>query len=168
LGPHTVALAVRRALAPRAAKEAYLEELIVRRELAVNFVLRNAQYDDVASAPNWGSRTLARHARDPRERIYSWDALEAGATEDRLWNAAQREMVATGRMHGYMRMYWAKRLLDWTPSPAAAYRAAVLLNDRWELDGRDPNGYAGSRGPSAASTIVRGRRNAGCSASSVP
>jgi deoxyribodipyrimidine photo-lyase len=143
LGPHTVALAVRRALAPGAAKEAYLEELIVRRELAVNFVSRNAQYDDVASAPNWGSRTLARHARDTRERIYSWDALEAGATEDRLWNAAQREMVATGRMHGYMRMYWAKRLLDWTPSPAAAYRAAVLLNDRWELDGRDPNGYAG-------------------------
>jgi deoxyribodipyrimidine photo-lyase len=143
LGPHTVALAVRRATAPRAAKQAYLEELIVRRELAVNFVARHPRYDDVTCAPDWARRTLARHARDPRERIYPLSALEAGATDDRLWNTAQREMVATGRMHGYMRMYWAKRLLDWTPSPAEAYRVAVLLNDRWELDGRDPNGYAG-------------------------
>ena len=143
LGPHTVALAVRRSSAPRAAKQAYLEELIVRRELAVNFVARNTRYDDVGCAPDWARRTLARHARDPRERLYPLAALEAGATGDRLWNAAQREMVATGRMHGYMRMYWAKRLLDWTSSPAEAYRTAVVLNDRWELDGRDPNGYAG-------------------------
>ncbi|HEU5310058.1 MAG TPA: deoxyribodipyrimidine photolyase, partial [Candidatus Eisenbacteria bacterium] len=86
---------------------------------------------------------LSRHARDARERIYSEQTLAAGATSDRLWNAAQLEMVATGRMHGYLRMYWAKRLLDWTPTPAEAYRIAVALNDRYQLDGRDPNGYAG-------------------------
>ncbi|HET9252423.1 MAG TPA: deoxyribodipyrimidine photo-lyase [Candidatus Eisenbacteria bacterium] len=143
LGPHEVALAVRRARAPREARRAFLEELIVRRELAVNFVARNPRYDRVECGEPWALRTLTRHARDPRERIYSEKALEAGATSDRLWNAAQLEMVATGRMHGYLRMYWAKRLLDWTPTPADAYRVAVELNDRHELDGRDPNGYAG-------------------------
>jgi deoxyribodipyrimidine photo-lyase len=143
LGPHTIALAVRRAKAPREAKAAFLEELIVRRELAVNFVARNPRYDRIDCGEPWAIRTLARHARDPRERMYPEEALASGGTSDRLWNAAQLEMVATGRMHGYLRMYWAKRLLDWTPTPAEAYRVAVRLNDRFELDGRDPNGYAG-------------------------
>ena len=143
LGPHEVALAIRRAPAAREARRAFLEELIVRRELAVNFVTRNPRYDRVESGEPWALRTLSRHARDARERIYSEQTLAAGATSDRLWNAAQLEMVATGRMHGYLRMYWAKRLLDWTPTPAEAYRVAVALNDRYQLDGRDPNGYAG-------------------------
>ena len=143
LGPHEIARAVRRAKAPRAAKEAFLEELIVRRELAVNFVARNPRYDRLECGEPWALRTLSRHARDRRERIYSEDALASGATSDPLWNAAQREMVLTGRMHGYLRMYWAKRLLDWTPYPSEAYRIAVALNDRYQLDGRDPNGYAG-------------------------
>ena len=143
LGPHEVALAVRRARAPREARRAFLEELIVRRELASNFVARNPRYDRVECGEPWALRTLARHERDSRERIYPEEALAAAGTSDPLWNAAQREMVATGRMHGYLRMYWAKRLLDWTRTPAEAYRIAVALNDRYELDGRDPNGYAG-------------------------
>lgn len=143
LGPHTVAIAVRRARAPRAAKAAYLEELIVRRELAVNFALRNAAYDSFASAPAWARATLARHAGDRRSHLYPEDRLEAAATHDPLWNAAQTEMVATGRMHGYLRMYWAKKILEWTPSAAIAYDVAARLNDRYLLDGRDPNGYAG-------------------------
>ena len=143
LGPLRVALAVRRAKAPRAAKEAFLEELIVRRELAVNFVTRNPDYDRLAGGPAWGIRALRRHARDPRPALYEEAVLESGLTGDRLWNAAQLEMVSTGRMHGYMRMYWAKKILEWTPTPEIAFEVAVRLNDRYELDGRDPNGYAG-------------------------
>jgi len=143
LGPHTVALAVRRAKAPRAAKAAFLEELIVRRELAVNFVARNPRYDSIEGAPAWGRRTLREAANDPRPHRYDERALEGAATHDPLWNAAQREMVATGRMHGYMRMYWAKKILEWTESPEAAWAAAVRLNNRYELDGRDPSGYTG-------------------------
>ncbi|MGE5177126.1 MAG: deoxyribodipyrimidine photo-lyase [Hyphomicrobiales bacterium] len=143
IGPHTVALAVRRAKAPRAAREAYLEELIVRRELAVNFALRNPAYDSFASAPAWARASLAKHAKDPRPHRYDEAALEAAATHDPLWNAAQTEMAATGRMHGWLRMYWAKKILEWTESAEAAYSIAVRLNDRYLLDGRDPNGYAG-------------------------
>ena len=143
LGPRRVALAVRRAKAPRAAKEAFLEELIVRRELAVNFVTRNPDYDRFAGGPAWGIRALRKHASDPRPALYDGAVLESGRTGDRLWNAAQLEMVRTGRMHGYMRMYWAKKILEWSPSPEVAFEIAVRLNDRYELDGRDPNGYAG-------------------------
>lgn len=143
LGPHTVALAVKRAQAPRAAKEAFLEELIVRRELAVNFVARNPHYDSIEGAPAWGRQTLREAARDPRVHRYDERALEEARTHDPLWNAAQREMAATGRMHGYMRMYWAKKILEWTGSPEEAWSIAVRLNDRYQLDGRDPNGYTG-------------------------
>jgi deoxyribodipyrimidine photo-lyase len=143
LGPHTVALAVKAARASRAAKEAFLEELIVRRELAVNFVARNPRYDSIEGAPAWGRRTLREAAGDPRPYRYDEAALEEGRTHDPLWNAAQREMVVTGRMHGYMRMYWAKKILEWTGDPGEAWEIAVRLNDRYQLDGRDPNGYAG-------------------------
>jgi deoxyribodipyrimidine photo-lyase len=143
LGPHTVALAVAAAHAPAAAKTAFLEELIVRRELAVNFVAHTPHYDRLAGTPAWGRRTLAAHAADQRAHRYAEAELEAAATGDPLWNAAQVEMVRTGRMHGYMRMYWAKQLLRWTASPAEAHEIAVRLNDRYQLDGRDPNGYTG-------------------------
>ena len=143
LGALTVALAVREATAPEAAKAAFLEELIVRRELAINFVARNPAYDRLAGAPEWGKRALAGRARDRRPHLYSEAQLEAGETADPLWNASQREMVLTGRMHGYMRMYWAKKILEWTRSPEEAFDIAVRLNDRYELDGRDPNGYTG-------------------------
>jgi deoxyribodipyrimidine photo-lyase len=143
LGPHTIALAVREADAPQAAKDAYLEELIVRRELAINFVARNPRYDQLAGCHEWALKTLAEHARDEREFIYTESQFENAETHDPLWNAAQMEMVVTGRMHGYLRMYWAKKMLEWTRRPEEAFDLAVRLNDRYELDGRDPNGYTG-------------------------
>jgi deoxyribodipyrimidine photo-lyase len=143
LGPHTVALAVRDADAPEPDRDAFLEELIVRRELAVNFVRYNLAYDRLGSAEPWALRTLAAHRADPRPHRYAPRRLEQAETHDDLWNAAQRQMVRTGWMHGYLRMYWAKKILEWSESPEAAYEIAVTLNDRYELDGRDPNGYAG-------------------------
>jgi deoxyribodipyrimidine photo-lyase len=143
LGPHTIALAVRDADAPQAAKDAYLEELIVRRELAINYVARNPQYDRLAGCPDWARKTLREHERDEREFLYTEPQFEAAETHDPLWNAAQLEMVVTGRMHGYLRMYWAKKILEWMRTPDDAFDLAVRLNDRYELDGRDPNGYTG-------------------------
>jgi deoxyribodipyrimidine photo-lyase len=142
LGPHTAALAVMKAKANKAAKHAFLEQLIVRRELAVNFVRFNPDYDTFESAAPWAHKTLAEHARDPR-KIYTESQLEHAQTHDPLWNACQRQMVVTGWMHNYMRMYWAKKILEWSKTPAQAYRTAVYLNDKYEIDGRDPNGYAG-------------------------
>ncbi len=143
LSPLTIALAVDAADAPAAAKAAFIEELIVRREVAINFVARNPNYDQLAGCPAWGQRTLAAHASDERLFNYTEAQLEAAETHDPLWNAAQSEMVSTGRMHGYLRMYWAKKILEWTTTPAEAFEIAVRLNDRYELDGRDPNGYTG-------------------------
>lgn len=143
LGPHTVALAVKKTRAPARAKEAFLEELIVRRELAVNYVLRNPHYDSLDGCPEWARKTLREREGDPRPERYSERQLERGETRDPLWNAAQLEMALGGRMHGYLRMYWAKKILEWTGSPARAFRIAVRLNDRYQLDGRDPNGYTG-------------------------
>lgn len=142
LGPHTVALAVKKADAPRAAKEAFLEQLIVRRELAINFVRFNPDYDNFECAEAWAHKSLARHAQDNR-KIYIEKELEEARTHDPLWNAAQQQMVISGWMHNYMRMYWAKKILEWSRTPAEAFRIAVYLNDKYELDGRDPNGYAG-------------------------
>jgi deoxyribodipyrimidine photo-lyase len=143
LGPHTVALAVRDAKAPRPVRDAFLEQLIVRRELAINFVRFNPNYDRLEAAEPWALRTLKSHARDRRAYLYSAAQLEHAETHDPLWNAAQLQMMTTGWMHGYLRMYWAKKILEWSATPAGAYEAAVHLNDKYELDGRDPNGYAG-------------------------
>ena len=143
IGPRTVALAVQKTDAPLAAKQAFLEQLIIRRELAVNFVRFNPSYDSLDCLEPWADRSLAEHAADRRQVIYSEQQLENAETHDPLWNAAQKQMVLTGWMHNYLRMYWAKKILEWSPSTAVAYRRAVWLNDRYELDGRDPNGYAG-------------------------
>ena len=143
LSAQRVAIEVEMSTAPTQAKEAFLEELVVRRELSDNFCFYNAQYDSIRAFPAWASQTLAEHADDPREYIYTRSRLERSLTHDDLWNAAQREMRVLGKMHGYMRMYWAKKILEWTRSPGTAMRFAVYLNDRYELDGRDPNGYAG-------------------------
>ena len=124
-------------------RDAFLEQLIVRRELAVNYVYYNSRYDSIAGLPEWAKKTLDVHASDPREYLYPMEVLESGETDDPYWNAAQREVRCTGRMHGYMRMYWGKKLLEWSPDPATAFSRAVALNDRYQLDGRDPNGYAG-------------------------
>jgi deoxyribodipyrimidine photo-lyase len=143
IGPHTIALAVKGAEAARQDREAFLEQLIVRRELAINFVKFNPRYDRIQAAEPWALRTLADHRRDEREQLYTPQRLENAETHDPLWNAAQRQMVVGGWMHGYLRMYWAKKILEWTRSPEEAWNLAIQLNDRYELDGRDPNGYAG-------------------------
>lgn len=122
---------------------AFLEELIVRRELADNFCTHNKHYDTISGAPVWAITKLQEHASDIREYTYSYKELEQGKTHDALWNAAQMQMVREGKMHGYMRMYWAKKILEWTPDAATAIAYAVELNDTYELDGRDPNGYVG-------------------------
>lgn len=123
--------------------EAFLEELIVRRELSDNFCLYNSNYDSFEGFPQWAQNTLNEHRKDNREFVYSPEQFEKAQTHDKLWNAAQMEMVKNGKMHGYMRMYWAKKILEWTASPEDALRIAIFLNDKYELDGRDPNGYAG-------------------------
>ncbi len=122
---------------------AFLEQLIVRRELAVNFVRYNGNYDSFSSLPTWAQKTLALHHADPREYGYSLNELEHAATHDPYWNAAQKEMMKTGKMQGYMRMYWGKKVLEWSKTPEDAYPAALYLNNKYEIDGRDPNGYAG-------------------------
>jgi len=143
ISPITVALAVEKSDAPKADKEAFLNQIITWRELAVNLVRFNPDYDSFECVEPWAHRTLAKHAQDPRPVLYTESQLEHAETHDPLWNAAQMQMVNTGWMHNYVRMYWAKKILEWSRSPAEAHRIAVRLNDKYELDGRDPNGYAG-------------------------
>jgi len=125
------------------ARDAFLEELVVRRELSDNFCYHAPDYDTFNAFPAWAKKSLDLHRADKRSHIYTRAEFERAATHDPLWNAAQREMVQTGKMHGYMRMYWAKKILEWTATPEQALRVAIYLNDRYELDGRDPNGYTG-------------------------
>lgn len=142
IGAREVALAVTASDGPPDAVAAFLEQLIVRRELAVNFVRFNAAYDRLEGCERWARSALRRHGFDPRPYLYSPAQLEAAATHDPLWSAAQTQMTATGWMHGYVRMYWAKKILEWSESPERALETAIALNDRYEIDGRDPNGYA--------------------------
>lgn len=122
----------------------FLEELIVRRELSVNLVVYNqANYDSMRCLPNYAQVTLQEHADDKRDTLYSRDKLESFQTGDKFWNAAQRELVVTGKMHGYMRMYWGKKLLEWTRTPEEGFNAALVLNNKYALDAPDPNSYAG-------------------------
>jgi deoxyribodipyrimidine photo-lyase len=128
---------------PVKTRQAYLEELIVRRELAMNFAHYNPAYDSFRAIPDWAKRTLKAHQRDKREYVYSQDELEEARTHDPYWNAAQKEMAITGKMHNYMRMYWGKKILEWSATPEEAFRLAVYLNNKYELDGRDPNSFTG-------------------------
>jgi deoxyribodipyrimidine photo-lyase len=123
--------------------DSFTEELVVRRELADNYVMHTEPYDQLAGFPAWAQQTLEAHTRDPRPHLYDENTLETAATSDPLWNAAQLQMVRTGKMHSYMRMYWAKKILEWSTDPATALRNTIRLNDRYSLDGRDSNGYAG-------------------------
>ncbi|MFB0502013.1 MAG: deoxyribodipyrimidine photo-lyase [Candidatus Bathyarchaeia archaeon] len=124
-------------------KDAYLEELIVRRELSVNFVFYNQNYDSFDGLPNWAKKTLREHEKDLREQIYTMEELENADTHDPYWNAAQKEMIIKGKMHGYMRMYWGKKIIEWTRTPREAFKIALYLNNKYELDGRGPNGFTG-------------------------
>ena len=143
LSAQRVALEVLRADVRETSREAFLEELIVRRELSDNFCFYAPDYDGPKGFPAWAQKTLAQHLEDKREHVYTLKEFEEARTHDDLWNAAQLEMVVRGKMHGYLRMYWAKKILEWTRSPAAAMKTAIYLNDKYQLDGRDPNGYAG-------------------------
>jgi deoxyribodipyrimidine photo-lyase len=147
IGPITIALAcdqaVKQGRATAAARDRFLDELIGWRELSILFVRHNQNYDNWECAEPWAQKSLREHARDARSSRYTLAQLERAETHDELWNAAQREMVLAGWMHNYMRMYWAKKILEWAPDPATAFDWAVILNDRYELDGRDPNGYSG-------------------------
>ena len=138
-----VAWEVEQAELPRVLKDGFFNELITWRELAINFVRTNPNYDNFDCAEPWAKRTLAEHAHDERPILYSLAQLESAETHDELWNAAQRQMLTVGWMHNAMRMYWAKKILEWTKSPADAHERARYLNDKYFLDGRDPNGYAG-------------------------
>jgi deoxyribodipyrimidine photo-lyase len=124
-------------------QEAFLEELIVRRELSMNFVFYHEKYDSFESVPEWARKTLKAHQKNRRPYVYTLQELESAETHDPYWNAAQREMVFKGKMHGYMRMYWGKKILEWNKTPEGAFRNALYLNNKYELDGRDPNGFAG-------------------------
>jgi deoxyribodipyrimidine photo-lyase len=148
ISPLRIVLEVKRAVdggaAPRSAYDAFISELIGWRELAVNFVIHSrATYDSIECAEPWAEKTLHEHLRDPRPYEYTCEQLERGETHDPLWNAGQLQMVRYGWMHNVLRMYWGKKILEWAPNPARAYEWAVALNDTYELDGRDPNSYAG-------------------------
>ena len=119
----------------------FLEELIVRRELAFNFARFTPHPESLEVLPDWARKTLAKHARDKRDPTYSTDQFERAETHDPLWNAAQKELLLTGKIHGYYRMYWGKKIIEWSRSPDDALRTALYLNDRYALDGRDPNSY---------------------------
>ncbi|RZN37669.1 MAG: deoxyribodipyrimidine photo-lyase [Methanophagales archaeon ANME-1-THS] len=138
-----VALEVQQSDAPIQSKAAFLEELIVRRELSDNFCFYNPFCASFEGLPEWAKKTLRDHEHDAREYCYSHEELEHAETHDPYWNAAQTEMVVRGKMHGYMRMYWGKKILEWSRTPEDAFNRALYLNDKYELDGRDPNGFTG-------------------------
>ena len=144
ISPVFVALAVANATnGSQRDRDAYLEELIIRRELAINFVHYTTNYDRYDCLPAWARKSLAEHAGDQRATRYDQQTLEAARTHDPYWNAAMIEMRDTGFMHNYMRMYWGKKILEWTPSPQQAYATTLALNNKYFLDGRDPNSFAG-------------------------
>jgi deoxyribodipyrimidine photo-lyase len=142
MSPIYIALKIREAGASQENIDFYLEELIVRRELPVNFVYYTEDYDSFSCLPGWARETLEEHKDDEREYVYTRRQLEDAETHDEYWNAAMREMRYTGYMHNYMRMYWGKKILEWTNTPEYAYETTLYLNNKYFLDGRDPNSFA--------------------------
>jgi deoxyribodipyrimidine photo-lyase len=143
LSPQRFAWEVYNSDLPAEVRESFLEELIVRRELADNFCLYEASYDRFEGFPDWARKSLDEHRRDSREHQYSLEQFEQAKTHEPLWNACQQDLVNRGKLHGYLRMYWAKKILEWTPAPEEALEYAIKLNDTYSLDGSDPNGYCG-------------------------
>lgn len=141
ISPVEIALAVAESAAPEPAKESLIDELIIQRELSINFVLHNADYDRYAGLPEWGRKTLAEHADDPRDHQYTRGQLEAASTHDDLWNMAMTQMIHEGWLPNRLRMYWGKQIALWSTSPETAFRNTVDLNDKYFLDGRDANSY---------------------------
>jgi deoxyribodipyrimidine photo-lyase len=144
ISPVWLALRVREAVPEsNENRAAFIEELVVRRELAINFCEFEPDYDSFSCLPEWVRTTLAEHRDDRRPHHYTRAQLEAAETHDPYWNSAMREMVYTGYMHNYMRMYWGKKILEWTRTPEYAFRTTLDLNNKYFLDGRDPNSFAG-------------------------
>ncbi len=144
LSPQRLAFSVSSAAADKAAKESFLEELIVRRELADNFCFYEENYDTFAGFHPWAQQTLNEHRDDIREYCYTLKQLENAETHEDLWNSCQRDLVNNNKLHGFLRMYWAKKILEWTGSPEEALHTANYLNDKYSIDGCDPNGYNGT------------------------
>jgi deoxyribodipyrimidine photo-lyase len=142
VSPIWLALQAKEASANRDNIESFVEELVVRRELSMNFVFYNNDYDSYSNLPGWARKTLEEHKGDEREYTYTRKQLESAETHDEYWNAAMRDMVHTGYMHNYMRMYWGKKILEWSNTPEHAYRSTLYLNNKYFLDGRDPNSFA--------------------------
>ena len=144
ISPREVALKVINSSSRKEVKEEFLEELIVRRELSYNFVYYNKNYNKFPDClPEWAATTLKEHSQDERDYCYSSEEFEQAETHDKYWNAAQLELIYTGNVHNYMRMYWGKKILEWSTGPESAFTTALFLNNRYALDGRDPNSYAG-------------------------
>ena len=144
ISPLEIALACQQARqASEADREAYLEELIVRRELAINFVYYTPNYDSYDCIPDWAKTTLGAHRNDARANVYTFKKLEKAQTHDPAWNAAMLEMLKTGYMHNYMRMYWGKKIIEWSATPQIAFETTIALNNKYFIDGRDPNSYCG-------------------------
>ena len=143
ISPQRVAIEITNSSLPKEDKETFLEEMIIRKELADNFCEYERNYDFFEGFHSWAQKTLNEHRFDERDYVYSPQQFEEAETHDPLWNAAQFQMSSTGKMHGYMRMYWAKKILEWSSSPEEALQIAIDLNDKYELDGRDPSGYTG-------------------------
>lgn len=138
-----ITLEVLKSNTSRANKEAYLEELIVRKELSDNFCLYNKEYKTLNCLATWAKETLNAHKEDIRTYTYSLKEFEESKTHDELWNKIQRNLLKTGKIHGYLRMYWAKKILEWSKTPEEALKTAIYLNDNYAFDGNDPNGYVG-------------------------
>lgn len=143
IAPQRVALSVSKAPGHKEDKDAFLEEMIVRREIAENYCFYNDNYSSIDGLYPWAQKTLREHAEDERKYVYTKGQFEKAETHSTLWNAAQRELLTRGKIHGYMRMYWVKKILEWSASPEEAIAIGIYLNDTYALDGRDPNGYVG-------------------------
>lgn len=123
--------------------ESFLDELVTWRELGYNMCWQQEDYDQYASLPDWARATLRKHERDPRDHIYSLEEFEQARTHDIIWNAAQRQLLGEGRIHNYLRMLWGKKILQWTRNAQEALAVMTELNNKWALDGRNPNSYSG-------------------------
>ncbi|GJQ15350.1 hypothetical protein GpartN1_g7141.t1 [Galdieria partita] len=143
ISPIEIVNQVQQANASKTCKDAFIEEVFIRRELSFNFCHFCDKYDTFECLPAWAKQTLLEHSKDPRKYCYTLEQLERAATHDPYWNAAQLEMVQTGKMHNYMRMYWGKKVIEWVADPEEAFRILLYLNNKYELDGRDPNSFTG-------------------------
>ena len=142
LSPVYIVLEVMNSGGPQDDIDSYVEEVVVRRELSINFCFYTPDYDSYSCLPDWAKKTLKEHESDEREYVYTREQLESAETHDAYWNAAMREMIYTGYMHNHMRMYWGKKILEWSRTPEQAYETTLYLNDKYFVDGRDANSYA--------------------------